>query len=154
MFRFFKNHKEFLYLASFLILISCKLQEPDKSHGIIFLENRSNQLFINKTNKNDVIKSLGNPHSISFNNNNVWIYVERVLTKGEYHKLGQNVLKTNNVLILEFDKFGILINKDFLNKEDIKEIKFSQKKTENELTKRSFVQNFLQSLKQKMYGNR
>ena len=37
-----------------------------------------------------------------------WIYIERVLTKGEFHKLGQNVLKENNVLVLTFDKYGIL----------------------------------------------
>ena len=39
--------------------------------------------------------------------------LERVLTKGEYHKLGKNILKSNNVLILEFDKYGILKKKIF-----------------------------------------
>ena len=36
------------------------------------------------------------------------MYIERVLTKGEYLKLGQNILKTNNILILNFDKYGVL----------------------------------------------
>ena len=45
--------------------------------------------------------------------NNEWIYIERVLTKGDFHKFGQNVLKTNNVLVLSFDKYGILKTKRF-----------------------------------------
>ena len=154
MFSFDKSHIKFISLILFLILTACKLQEPDKNHGIVFLENRSNQLFIKKSNRNDVLNLLGNPHSVSYNDDNTWIYIERTLSKGEYHKLGQNILKTNNVLILEFDKFGILKTKNLLNKDDIKKINFSKKITQNEITKRSFVQNLLQSIKQKMYGNR
>ena len=77
-----------------------------------------------------------------------------MLTKGSYHKLGQNIVKTNNVLILTFDKYGILKKKDFLDKNDINKLRFSEKITENNLTKRSFVQNLLQSVKSKMYQNR
>ena len=80
--------------------------------------------------------------------------MERVLTKGDYHKLGQNVLKTNNVLVLNFDKYGILSNKIFLDKDSIKKINFSEDFTENQLTKRSFVERFLSSVRTKMYGNK
>ena len=41
------------------------------------------------------------------------VLFERIFTKGEYHKLGRNLLKTNNVLIVEFDKFGVLKIKFF-----------------------------------------
>ena len=37
---------------------------------------------------------------------------------------------------------------------DIKKLEFSEKITENELSEKSFVQKFLQSVKQKMYSNR
>ena len=70
-------------------------KEPVKNHGIIFLENRSQKIFVEKSNKNDVIKIFGQPHTKSLNDDDLWIYIERVLTKGEYHKLGQNVLKAN-----------------------------------------------------------
>ena len=138
----------------FFILINCQLQDPDKNHGILFLENRSNKLVINKSNQNDVLKIIGQPHSRSINNEDIWIFIERTLSKGKYHKLGRHVLKTNNVLVLTFNKYGILSSKEFYNKEDIKKIKFSEKETQNELTKRSFVESFLSSLKAKMYGNR
>lgn len=136
------------------ILNNCKLQEPTKNHGIVFLENRANRLNVNKDNKNDVVKLLGQPHTKSFREEDNWIYLERVLTKGSFHKLGQNVVKTNNVLILDFDKYGILKGKKLLNKDDIKEIRFTEKKTENNLSKKSFIQSFLSSVKTKMYGNR
>ncbi len=138
----------------FIILNGCKLQEPSKNHGIVFLENRSKKLIINKTNKNDVIKIIGQPHSTSINNDNQWIYIERILTKGEYLKLGRNVLKANNVLILNFDKYGVLNEKVFLDKNDKKYVRFSNQNTESEKSKKSFVEKFLSSVKTKMYGNR
>ena len=41
----------------------CQLNEPKMNHGLLFLENRSNELVVNKTNKNDVINMMGKPHS-------------------------------------------------------------------------------------------
>ena len=149
-----KNHFVRLFVFLFIILTACQLQEPTKNHGIVFLENRSNQLTINKSNKNDVIKIIGQPHSKSINDDDIWIYVERTLTKGKYHKLGQHVLKKNNTLVLKFDKFGILKDKEIYDKNNTNQIAFSNKETTNELSKRSFVETFLSSLKQKMYGNR
>ena len=149
-----KFHNNLLYLLVFIILISCKLQEPLKTHGIIFLENRSQKLVLNQSNKNDVIRIMGRPHIKEDEINKSWIYLERILSKGKYHKLGRHILKENNVLVLNFDKYGVLKNKQFLKKEDLKKLEFSQKITENELTQKSFVQKFLQSIKQKMYSNK
>ena len=129
------------------------MQEPVKNHGILFLENRSNKLVLNNSNKNDTLKIFGQPHTRSLDNDDQWIYIERTLSKGKFHKLGQHTLKTNNVLILTFDKYGVLRNKDFYNKNDIKKISFSKKSTENKLSKKSFVESFLSSVKEKMYGN-
>ena len=97
---------------------------------------------------------MGQPHSKSINDENEWIYIERVLSKGEFHRLGQNILKENNVLVLGFNKYGVLIEKKFLDKNDIENITFSKKNTENQLSKKSFIQSFLQSVKTKMYGNK
>ena len=109
---------------------------------------------MNQSNINDVIDILGQPHSKSISDDNQWIYIERVLTKGEFHKLGQNILKTNNVLILSFDKYGILKEKKIFDKKDIKDIEFSEKNTENKLAQKSFIEKFLNSIKSKMYRNK
>ena len=97
---------------------------------------------------------MGQPHTKSIENKNTWIYFERVLSKGKYYKLGQNIIQKNNVLVLKFDKYGILKDKTLLTKADIKNINFSEKKTTNEITEKTFVQNILQSIKQKMYRSR
>ena len=135
-------------------MLGCQLQEPAKNHGILFLENRSNKLVVNKSNKNDVEAIIGKPHSKSISNIDLWFYIERTLVKGKYHKLGKHVLKSNNVLVLEFDKYGILTDKEFYNKDDIEEIAFSKDETQNELSKKSFVATFLSSTKEKMYGDK
>tara|TARA_B100000900_G_scaffold409395_1_gene425255 strand:- start:727 stop:1188 length:462 start_codon:yes stop_codon:yes gene_type:complete len=152
MFLLFKNHLKF-YLILLILLSNC--QEPLKTHGIVYLENRANKLIVNKSNKNDVVKIFGQPQIINGDKNDItWIYMERILSKGKYHKLGQHILKENNILILDFNKYGVLKSKKLLNKDQINKIKFSDKNTENELAQRSFIQNFLQSIRQKMYGNR
>ena len=148
------HYLKYFILIPLIILNSCKLQEPYQNHGIVFLENRSNKLITNKTNKNDVIKIIGEPHSKSIDNDNEWIYIERILTKGEYHKLGQNILKENNILILNFNKYGILVDKKLLNKKDKNKITFSKNKTENKLSQKSFIEKFLTSIRNKMYKNK
>tara|TARA_E500000178_G_C16649511_1_gene585722 strand:- start:89 stop:553 length:465 start_codon:yes stop_codon:yes gene_type:complete len=151
--RFKINHFLFIVIY-FIILVGCKLQEPLNNHGIIFLKNRSDKLVINKSNKNDVIKIIGTPHTISINNKNEWFYIERILTKGKIHKLGKDVLKENNVLVLVFNKYGILESKIILDKSKKKQVNFSNNNTESVLTKKSFAEKFLSSIKAKMYGNK
>ena len=128
MFRKFKNHKILYLILLLVILNNCQLQDTIKTHGIIYLENRSKTLIVNKSNKNDVIKIMGRPQIKSFENDDMWIYAERVITKGKYHKLGRNILKENNILALEFNKYGVLIEKKFFKKDEINKISFSKKK--------------------------
>ena len=154
MLNFFQKHKNFYLIIVLFILINCQFQEPSNNHGVLYLENRAKKIKVNSSNANDVIKVLGSPHVKSINNINEWIYIERTLIKGEYHKLGRHILKSNNVLIVKFDKYGILKEKKLLNKEDIKKLNFSKKETENKLTQKSFVEKFLSSVRDKMYGNR
>ena len=151
---FFKHLSSKYLIILFFILIACQFQDPYKNHGILFLKNRSEKLVIKQTNQNDVLKIIGQPHTKSIEDDNTWIYLERVLTKGKYHKLGQHVLSKNNVLVLNFDQYGILKSKEIYDISDNNKKQFSKDKTENQLTKKSFVESFLSSVKQKMYGNR
>ena len=97
------------------ILSNCQLKEPIKGHGINFLENRSKKITLNQSNKNDVINVLGNPHTTSIDDDNLWFYFDRKLSSSSIVKFGNMDLLENNVLVLNFDKYGVVSQKEFLN---------------------------------------
>ena len=131
-------------------MISCQRHEVIKTHGIAYLENREKLLTVNKSNKNDVIKIFGQPATKGMNDDNLWIYIERTRTRGKILKLGRSYLKKNNVLILEFDKYGILNKKEFYDKSKMNNIKFAKAITQNDIKKENFIYSFLSSIRQKM----
>ena len=136
------------------ILSNCQFKEPIKSHGINFLENRSNKIIANKSNKNDVINVLGNPHTKSINDDNIWFYFDRKMTSNSIINLRKSKLLENNVLVIGFNNRGIVDNKKFFTKNDMKQMTCVDKTTPNPVSSQSFVTKFLQSVKQKMYGKR
>ncbi len=139
-----------IFLVSLIFVSACKQDYVIKSHGISYLEKREKLITINKSNKNDTVKVLGQPATKGMTNDNLWIYIERTKTRGKLTKMGRAYLEKNNVLVLEFNKFGILIKKDFYDKDNMKKIKFAKKITENELKKENFIYSFLSSIRQKM----
>ena len=143
--------KKIIYLLLIsLFIISCQRKEVIRTHGISYLEKREKLVFVNKTNKNDTIDIFGQPSTKGMTDENLWIYVERTITRGKMLRLGRNLLKKNNVLVLEFDKYGILKKKEFYNLQDMKKLTFEKNITENEMRKENFVYSFLSSIRQKM----
>ena len=147
--------KNIFLLSVFLFLVlGCQQNEVLKTHGVAYLKKREKLIIVNKSNKNDTISILGQPSTKGMVDNNLWIYIERTRTRGKLLKLGRNYLLKNNVLVLEFDKYGILQRKEFYNKKQMNEIKFAKNKTDNELRKENFIYSFLSSVRQKMISKR
>ena len=144
--------KKYIYLSVIILffITACQQKEVTKTHGIAYLEKREKLIVVNKTNKNDTINVLGQPSTKGMTDDNLWIYIERTITRGSLLKLGRNYLKKNNVLVLEFDKYGILAKKEFYNKKKMKKISFAKDVTENEIRKENFIEGFLSSVRQKM----
>jgi len=134
----------------FLFISNCKFNKVINHHGVHFLEKKENTLELNITNKNDILRILGPPSTVSSFDNDVWIYIERKNTKSSLIKLGKKKTMVNNVLILEISSNGLLVKKDFLDINDMKKIKFSEKTTEIAYSKNSFVYDFLSSMRQKV----
>ena len=141
--------KKILILTLFF-LASCSLNKVVQHHGVHNLENKQEKLKINFTNKNDIIKLIGPPSTKSTFDNDVFIYIERKTSSSKLSKLGKKKLLTNNVLVLEIDNTGLLLSKKFYNKDDMLNIKFNEDHTSLNYTKKSFVYNFLSSLRQKI----
>jgi len=115
-----------------------------------FLEKKQENLIINTSNKNDVTNILGTPLTKSKFDNDLWIYIERKESNSGLLKLGKSQLIKNDVLIIEIDNYGILLNKTFYNMDDMNNIKFVDATTSTEFKKNSFIYNFLSSMRQKI----
>ena len=60
---------------------------------------------------------MGNPHTKSIDDENLWFYFDRKIAGLEkLLKFGDMELLENNVLVLNFDKYGVVLKKNFLVK--------------------------------------
>jgi len=143
--------KNIFFLLAYLIFFTgCQRQELIKTHGIAYLDKREKLIVVSKSNKNDIIEILGHPATKGMTDDNLWIYIERTKARGTLLTLGRSYLKKNNVLILEFNKYGVLNKKEFYDKENMKKINFAKAITENDVRKENFIYSFLSSIRQKM----
>ena len=115
-----------------------------------FFKKKQSQLVVNKSNKNDIKKILGNPSTTSKFDNDLWIYIERKQTQSNIKNLGQMKIYKNDVLVLEIDDYGILKTKKFYNKDDMENIQIVEASTEAAFKRNSFIYDFLSSMRQKV----
>ena len=142
--------KKILILTIFFLISNCSFNKVIQNHGVHNLEKKQVNLKINYTNKNDIIKLIGPPSTKSTFDNDVYIYIERKTSSSKLTKLGKKKLITNNVLVLEVDNKGILLSKKFYNKDDMNDINFDENITGINYQKKSFIYNFLSSVRQKI----
>ncbi len=95
-----------------------------------------------------MVKIFGEPSTKSSFDNDVWIYIERKITNT--HIFGRRELIINNVLVLEIDEFGLLAKIDFYDINDMNKINFDKGTTAVNYGKKSFVYDFLASMRQKI----
>ena len=138
------------FIIIFLCIANCSFNKAIKHHGVNFLEKKQEKLILKKTNKNDIIKILGPPSTKSTFDNDVWIFIERKTTTKKLFKLAREKILVNNVLVLEIDSYGLLVKKEFYNMEKMNDLDFSKRTTETTYTKKSFVYDFMSSMRQKL----
>ena len=140
-----------LYIIFLSIIVSnCTFKKVSKNHGVPFLEKKQSSLIINKTNKNDIMKILGNPSTKSKFDNDVWIYIERQQTQSDLKNLGKMKIYKNDVLVLEINEYGILKKKKFYNRNNMNDIRITKDTTGKKFKKNSFIYDFMSSLRQKV----
>ncbi|MDA9710632.1 hypothetical protein N9U27_03750 [Candidatus Pelagibacter sp.] len=139
-----------ILLLSIILLANCTLNKVVLHHGVHNLEIKQAKLKINETNKNDIFALIGPPSTKSTFDNDIYIYIERKTSSSKLTKLGKKRLIKNDVLVLEIDKKGILLAKSFYNKNDMNKIDFDRNITGVNYSKRSFIYNFLSSVRQKI----
>ena len=141
---------KYFYIFCFIIIANCSGNKVSNYHGTKSLDNKFDQIYINSTNKNDLLNILGPPSTVSDFNENIWIYVERLKTNQSLFKLGAQKIKKNNVLIVELNDNGLIKNKKLLDLNDMNNIKYIKKTTYKEFENSDMLYGILSSLREKI----
>ena len=139
-----------MFLILLIFTTNCGFKKRVDHHGVHLLKKKSDLIIVSETNKNDIIKILGPPSVISTFNNDLYFYIERKTTTDRIIKLGKMKYLENNVLVLEIDNRGILLDKQFFDLKKMKKIKIVSKETTVDYQKQSFIYDFLSSMRQKI----
>ena len=140
-----------LYIIFFsIIATNCSLKKVVKHHGVPFLEKKQKALIVNESTTNDIRKILGSPSTQSKFDNDVWIYIERKQTQSNIKNLGKMKIYKNDILVLEIDNYGVLTKKEFLNIDNMEDIKIVSNTTEAGFARNSFIYDFMSSMRQKI----
>ena len=142
--------KLFIFFIISLFISACTLKKVEKHHGVRFLNKKQEKLTVDQSNKNDILKLLGSPSTKSTFDNDLWIYIERKTDSSSLIKYANDRIIVNNVLLLEINSMGLLETKEFLDLNNMQELKFSEQTTENQYKKKTFVYDFLSSMRQKI----
>ena len=140
--------KLFLFLIFFFTL-NCSINKVSNLHGFSSIDSKIDKIELNKTNKNDVRNIIGPPSSKS-TFNDLWLYVERKKTNQSLFKLGKKKISTNNLLIIEFNKMGLVKDKTLLDLNDMNDIEIAGVKTQKKFDQDNFVYNLLSTLRDKI----
>ena len=130
--------------------LSCSTNKVSQHHGYKALESKYDKIFINKTNKNDVVTIIGPPSTVSDFNENKWFYIERKKTNQSLIKLGIKKIEKNNILIVEFNQFGILKNKELIDLTKMNDVKYVKSITTKDFQNKNFFYNIFTSLREKI----
>jgi|TARA_B110000037_G_scaffold45092_1_gene55343 outer membrane protein assembly factor BamE (lipoprotein component of BamABCDE complex) len=142
--------KIYILILIALFFSACSLKKVVRHHGVHFLDKKQEKLIVNKTNKNDILEILGSPSTKSTFDNDVWIYIERKSDNSALLTFGKEKMIVNNVLLLEINNKGMLKKKEFLDINNMLDVKFTEQTTGDLYKKNTFVYDFLSSLRQKI----
>ena len=111
------------------IIYSCS--PINKQHGYLFEDvfessDKLSPFYADKTSTDDILSVFGSPSVEIGDINNIWIYLISIKEENVFE---DDELIFQSVIRFEFDDSGILKSKEFLDKNNFKEIAFSTNKT-------------------------
>ena len=140
----------FVYIILFIFIINCTGNKVSNYHGAKSLASKYENIYVNKTNKNDLLKIIGPPSTISDFDKNKWFYFERLKTNQSLFKLGTQKIIENNVLIVKLNNFGILEEKKILNLDNMNDLSYFKKTTSKEFKSDNLMYSVFSSLREKI----
>ena len=147
-------HTKKILLFVFLIITSCSNKQVINNHGMTSLELKADKIIETKSNRNDVINIIGKPSTTSLFDKNSWFFIQREKINQSVFKLGKSKIKTNNILEITFDEYGIVKTKKLYNLNNMKDLKKVKKITQKDYDSTSGVGKLLKSLEQKINSSK
>ena len=141
---------KYLIALIFIFILNCSGNKVSNYHGNKLLSSKYDIIEVNVTNKNDLIRIIGPPSTISDFNENLWFYFERLKTNQSLVKLGAQKIKKNNILIVELNNKGILKSKSILDLDDMNDIEYIKTVTTKEFKNDNFIYGIFSSLREKI----
>ena len=141
---------KYLIALIFIFILNCSGNKVSNYHGNKLLSSKYDIIEVNVTNKNDLIRIIGPPSTISDFNENLWFYFERLKTNQSLVKLGAQKIKKNNILIVELNNKGILKSKRILDLDDMNDIEYIKTVTTKEFKNDNFIYGIFSSLREKI----
>lgn len=97
-----------------------------ETHGSIVKQERLDRIKIGSHTKNDVAELLGSPSATGTFNNKRWYYFTE---KAAVRALGRSKLLEREIVIVDFDKQGVVSSLTFKSKDDAQKVNPSKKTT-------------------------
>ena len=141
---------KYIFIIVFIFIINCSGNKVSNYHGIKSLEAKYEKIEIKKTNKNDLIRIIGPPSTISDFDKNKWFYFERLKSNQSLFKFGKQKIKRNNILVVEIDQKGIVKSKNILDLNNMNDVKYVKQITVKDFKRDSTMYNVLSSLREKI----
>ena len=142
--------KKIIFFLLILAVTNCSTKKLELNHGLVNLDKKKEEITIGKSNKNDILDIFGPPSTVSTFDEDVWIYIEIKKQNQSIVKLGKKRIKKNNTLIVKFDNRSLVNKVDFIDINNLNQLKLSEKVTEKEFTTNSMLYNVLTNLREKI----
>ena len=142
--------KKIIFFLLILAVTNCSTKKLEVNHGLVNLDKKKEEITIGKSNKNDILDIFGPPSTVSTFDEDVWIYIEIKKQNQSIVKLGKKRIKKNNTLIVKFDSRSLVNKVDFIDINNLNQLKLSEKVTEKEFTTNSMLYNVLTNLREKI----
>ncbi len=141
--------KYLILFVVFFFTLNCSINKVSNSHGTNLVISNFDKIKIGKTNKNDITQLIGPPSSKS-EFDDTWFYIQRKKTNQSLFKLGKQKISENNVVIIKFNKMGIISHKKLLDLKDMNDLEFAKKITSKKFTQDNRIYNLLSTVREKI----
>tara|TARA_Y100000996_G_scaffold343894_1_gene281560 strand:+ start:196 stop:660 length:465 start_codon:yes stop_codon:yes gene_type:complete len=142
--------KKIIFFLLILAVTNCSTKKLEVNHGLVNLDKKKDEINIGKSNKNDILAIFGPPSTVSTFDEDIWIYIEIKKVNQSIVKLGKKKIKKNNTLIVKFDNRSLVNKVDFIDIDNLNQLKLSEKVTEKEFTTNNMLFNVLSNIREKI----